>query len=257
MSLFLLLAGWLVLLVVATEACRRAPPIVMVGFWLLVPLALLPSWLNIAEQAGWTWFLWAKTYSVTTAIVWLSVCRAWHHQLPTAAIQWTLYLFLGLNIFEAAAKDLSTGNALNAVAGALLVATMGWPSGVSVEPEGRHDLVFSLGGLWVLAYTVWNATFVYCNWSALVWGQHMAVLGAALVLGATSGWDRWFQARTFTLGLHIIAYDTFFFQIRKVSGTSALYSETVSTGLQVVSLVVVATLLAVDVYRKRTDGATS
>ena len=90
-----------VILCIASEAMRRLPPKWGLAFWLIVPLALLPHFLNVsASHGGWSWFLWAKIYSVTLTLAWIMFCRMATEKIPKLAVQLSLFIAIGLNIID-------------------------------------------------------------------------------------------------------------------------------------------------------------
>jgi hypothetical protein len=254
MTLALMIVGWLVTLLVAAEACRRAPPKLMAVFWFVAPLALLPLWLSTSLEHDWPGFLWVKAFSVTLGVTWISVCRGWADRLPAWAIRWPIFLILVVNVLEAVGQDLREGTVLNAIAGMLLVLTVAPPSRIEVAPEGLRDLRFHLGVPWILAYGVWNAALLYGSFEGIVFGHHVAILGAALAIAIATGWSNWFQARAFTLGVHMVAYCTFYLPLREGFNTGALYSDAMRDRVHVASLVFVSCLLGYEVLRRWRQG---
>ena len=66
-----------VFLVLGAIGAFRLPPVLATVLWVTVPLALMPVWLETAREYEWSWFLWAKTWTLVLACAWASVCCAW------------------------------------------------------------------------------------------------------------------------------------------------------------------------------------
>ncbi len=164
--------------------------------------------------------------------------------------------FLAINMLEATAMDASHGYAINALAGFLLIAASlpALGSAAIDARKGWNIVTYHLPWTWLLGYSLWNACFVYLNWAGYAFGQHVAVLGAALAVAILLGRQTWLHARALSLGLHLIVYDTFFPTFRRDFDTSSWQHPTVMAWFQLASLgLAIATCVLT--LRRRRDPA--
>ncbi len=179
---------------------------------------LLPYWvLSIAIEE---WFIWVKAFSVISGIILLSLFRTTKLG-NTKLCQWAIYLFLVINIFEAVAKDLLTGNIinyLNAAVGILLIATLNKIDSIYIDTkEGYRDLHWgSMTVPWIIVYTLWNLIFIYLNFGLQGSLMHISVLASALLVLFIDR-ERWLQARVFTLGMYFIILHFFPYLISPIN----------------------------------------
>ncbi len=244
LSLFVfLLAGALIIL--RQPACW--PPC---SGW-RCPLALTTVWRDNAAAGNWTWFLWVKTWSGALACAWFSLCVAWS-KISTRLAAATMWAFLALNIAEAVAKDALEGHWLNALAGALLIAAV-LPAAGARSVVRRMDvrvIAYDLPWIWILGYTVWNSCFTYLFWHGYPFGQHLAVVGAALALALILGRMAWLHERALTLGLYLVVYNSFAAQFGHNFDTSPWQHPTLTILFQIASLGVAIAACAV-LWRQR------
>jgi hypothetical protein len=182
------------------------------GLWVaavvyfVLPAALTAYWLRVNDFGP---FPWIKVYTVLFCACYGSVFRFTALGQRRSARS-AIIVLLGLNILEAATLGLIEGgfaNVLNACAALVLIAALPRSAdAVQVVGPGR-DLHLDVSRLWVVGYTVWNWAFVYLNYPQYT-GHHVAVLGAALLVGGINP-KRWVQARAYTLGGYFIALTTF------------------------------------------------
>ncbi|MEL7224496.1 MAG: DUF5692 family protein, partial [Cyanobacteria bacterium J06576_12] len=211
LTMILITVVYFLIACIASEIMRRLPPQWGLAFWLVVPLVLLPHFLNVsASQETWTWFLWAKLYSISASVVWIMICRIASVKIPKQAIQLPLFFALGLNILEAVAVDILSGYFFNAIAGILLILTMGPANRFSIDNNRWRDFLYNPGKAWIIAYTIWNFVFIYYSFKGTVAIQHIALLAAPLVMAVVTGWKRYLQSRAFILGIHFMAYASAF-----------------------------------------------
>jgi hypothetical protein len=249
------IAALLMFLIGGGAAIRRLPAAWQALTWVAVPALLLPLWLQLGATHHWSWFLWAKTWSVVLACAWFALCAARPGiQRPVVAV--TVQLFLGLNILEAVVMDWSRGATANAIAGLVLIASLALIRAPRVEARaGRPEIVFELGWSWIASYTVWNACFVYGSFTH-AFGQHLAVLAAALVPAIRRGQASWLTARATSLGLYLVVYDSLFGYFRYGFDTASWKHPAVITGFGWVSLVS-ALVAAVALTRARLNPSPS
>jgi hypothetical protein len=189
------------------ELMRNAGPWVTAGLYLVLPLTLSTYWLQVNDFGL---FPWIKVYTVLFCACYGSMLRFTSLGQRRSA-RGAVTVLLGLNILEAVALSLLEGglaNVLNSAAALVLIAALPRNAdAVRVVATKRRDLHLDVSRLWVVGYTVWNWVFVYLNYPQYT-GHHVAVLGAALVVGVIDP-TRWVQARAYTLGGYFIAVTTF------------------------------------------------
>ncbi len=186
---------------------RRGGLWVAIAVYFVLPAACTAYWLR-ANDFGL--FPWIKVYTVLFCACYGSVLR--YTSLGERRVaRWGIIVLLALNILEAVIVDVIEGglaNVVNAVAGLVLVVTLPRSAdAVRVVRAEYRDLHLGVSRTWVVGYTVWNWAFVYLNYPQYT-GHHIAVLSAALVVGAVDP-RRWVQARAYTLGAYFIAITTF------------------------------------------------
>jgi Family of unknown function (DUF5692) len=196
-----------ILLIVLNELSRRYK-YVSILLYCIIPIAFLPIWMNSDISL---WFKWAKLFSPIIASVWFIVVS--HTKLGTK--NWAKFLvaaILIINIFEAVAQDFSVGflpNILNALGGILSIITLSrWKAIGPDNSKERDSLWPGMTLFWIVAYDIWNITFVYLNFPDLV-TINVAVLLACTLPAIFIKKGTWLQARAFTLSIFMIYYFTF------------------------------------------------
>jgi hypothetical protein len=228
------------LLFVAQEVLRRAGRWVLWGAFLALPAALTPYWVRVNEIGT---FPWIKLYTLLVSVCWFTALRfsALGDRPRARAV---VALLLAVNVVEAAALDLlgrGPAHLLNGVAGLLLVATLPRAAGtVRIDAaRGRRDLHCNgIGRAWVVAFSVWNGTFVYLNYPQLA-GHQAAVLASGLIVAALDP-RRWLQARAYTLGADLIVQATFCTALIAWADTSSWSDPGVELGAAATALVLVS-----------------
>jgi hypothetical protein len=203
---FLLSLGLLALLLPVNELARRFKW-AAIAFFFILPIAMIPVWLSSGIE---DWFRWVKLISVVLACVLLCLMR----YTPIGGKVWArtaIMLVLAANILEACIQDAISGapwNWLNAAAGLLSILSLtGWRK-IACDASGERDIIWSgLDWAYVIAYTVWNWTFVYFNFPEYAF-VHAAVLLAPIIMNARKG-GTWGQTRAFTLATWMMLEFTF------------------------------------------------
>ncbi len=176
-------------------------------FFGILPLVLIPLWLNsnIAH-----WFRWVKLYSVAFAALWFTFIRF----TKLGNFKFARFIaaaFLCVNIFEAVTQDFTLGylpNVLNAFAGLLNIITLAYWSEIHADDTKFKDMVWpKMTLLWIIAYDIWNWTFVYLNFPGHASFHFMVLLACTLPVLNKHG--VWLQARAFTLGCWMMYLFTF------------------------------------------------
>ncbi len=196
-------------LVVTQEIFHRYPKFSLV-FFIITSIILFPCWILLIGVADW--FAWLKVFSIASGIIVLSLFRVTRLG-DTKLLQWTVFVFLVVNILEAVMKDVATGgiaNYFNALAGILLIVTLNKINTIHIDTRGGYrDLHWSSMTLaWIIGYTIWNWVFVYFNFGFQSSLAHIAVLASALIVGFIDK-ERWLQARVFTLGTYFVMLGTY------------------------------------------------
>ncbi|MFT5879431.1 MAG: hypothetical protein ACI86X_000534 [Moritella sp.] len=201
------LFGFFLLLVLLNELSRRYK-YVSILLYCVIPIAFLPMWM---DNGITLWFKWAKLYSPIIATVWFIVVS--HTKLGSK--NWAKFLvaaILIINIFEAVGQDFSIGflpNTLNALGGILSIITLSRWKEIGPDNSKERDTLWpGMTLFWIIAYDIWNITFVYLNFPDLV-VINIAVLLACTLPAIYIKKGTWLQARAFTLSLFMIYYFTF------------------------------------------------
>lgn len=214
------MTGYIVILLLLVEGMRRAPRIS--GILWILSLCTFPLWIENLDG----WFRWAKTVSVLipTAIVVGGARIAWlYKENPNSVLKFfrgdwvlkVLYAVLFLNIAEATAKDLVTGNYFNFVCGVILCITIPFPRYKNgkrmywvVGKDKPNDLLFYSTAAWNFLYTTWNLAFVYGE-NAGYFASSFCILMAAELYPILKGRpELYIIARVYTLAFHIFVRAT-------------------------------------------------
>ncbi len=144
---------------VLTELVRRGGFAVSLLVFLALPLGLALSWPALGLNP--TGFEYVKVFSVAFGALFISGLR-WMGWVEIRALRIVAFLILFINILEAMVTETFSDTYINVIAGGLLLLTQALPHRMRVAPDDadRH-LRYDLGLDWVLAYSLWNFTFVY------------------------------------------------------------------------------------------------
>ena len=191
------------------EAFRRAGKWLAWGAFLLLPILLTPHWVRINSEVGV--FLWVKLYTILFGVCWITGLR----YTSLGRERWPLLgvlVLLVINVLEAVVQDLVSGTLahyLVALSGVLLLLSLPRRAhAIRIDENPSQDLVYhDMTRSWIMAYSLWNAAFVYLNFP-IVAGHHLAVLGAAFAVGMYDP-RRWLMARAYTLAFDMLLLATF------------------------------------------------
>lgn len=222
----------------ANEVCRRVKVAPYIVFFAL-PIVLIPVFMTSGFDSV---FRWVKMYSAVVGAVFFTLVR--FHGLDKH--QWARFVvafILGFNILEACTQDFSSGhlaNYLNAFAGVLNTITISRWAGIRRDNEAPHDMLWpgmTVG--WILAYDIWNFTFVYLNF------PNTALFTLVLVTAPTLAAmfvkkGTWMQARAYTLAIYMM----YIFSLKHFAehflnlqfSVPLLRSESIALGLAVLSV---------------------
>lgn len=187
---------------VGNEVCRRyklAPYVV----YFVLPIVLIPVFLHSGFDSV---FRWTKLYSAIIGCVFFTLFRFnGLNRFRWAKI--TVAAILAVNILEACTQDFTAGqlpNILNATAGILNIVTISRWMGIRRDDAPPHDMLWpgmTVG--WILAYDIWNITFVYLNFPNTVLFTFVILLAPTLAaLFIKKG--TWMQARAYALGIYML-----------------------------------------------------
>lgn len=216
------MSAYIVLLLLMIEFMRKNLKIATV-FWFLT-LLTFPLWPNQLDG----WFRWAKTLSVLlpTAIFvglgrWSNLKQStnWLRHFKKDWLLWVLYGVLFLNIAEATAKDLVSGNYFNGISGIILCATIPFlkmhgsaKKHWTFSKDKKVDLLVYTSPAWNFLYTTWNLAFVFGENAGFFASSFCILLAAELYPLIKRRPELYITARIFTLATHILiraTYDVF------------------------------------------------
>ncbi|MBF0188102.1 MAG: hypothetical protein HQL50_09255 [Magnetococcales bacterium] len=188
--------------------------------WLVLPIVVACLW-AISDSALVNMFSYIKFVSVIAACLMVAAMRfkGWcdHHWARVI-----MYLILFINICEGVGfeiLDITTGGPerhyggfiFNAMAGILILLTQAYPRLMQIDSSHpNRPLMYDLGLPWILAYMLWNITFIYgCNAPGEPAGQ-WAATGIAhlatpfLLMMWRKRIDLWFHARVISLTIYVV-----------------------------------------------------
>ena len=201
--IWLWIIGVIAIIAALTEALRRG------GWWLSVavfgvlPLILAGLWPRLGLEP--TAFEYIKVFSVSWGALYISALR-FRGLVRLSWARTVAFLILFVNILEAMVTETFSHTYINPVAGGFLLLSQALPRLMRVEEnDPQQDLRYDLGLDWVLAYTLWNFTFIYGTgpageppgeWSAFAL-THLIV--PLLLMRGDAG--RYIQFRAYALSL--------------------------------------------------------
>lgn len=148
------------ILFLGNELCRRSKVSNYILFFIL-PIALIPLWKNAGYDS---WFRWIKLYSAVAGVIIFTLFR-FHGFDKYKLMKYAVAGILMINIAEACTQDFSTGrlpNILNGIAGILNLISLSRIMGIKRDPQAPNDMLWpGMTIFWILAYDIWNVTFIY------------------------------------------------------------------------------------------------
>lgn len=191
---------------------------VLFYFVVPVPLTFL-VWIHTGTDPANTdintWFHWVKLYSVIAAVIGFTLMRF----TALGENRWMKFFpvfILAINIFEAVLRDFQLGadgggafHWMNGLAGIFSAVTLcGW-SGIFIDKANKRDLLWpDMTLYWIIAYDVWNFTYIYnCVPEHAFYG--LAVLLACTLPALFIKKGTWVQARALTLAAWMMYIFTF------------------------------------------------
>jgi hypothetical protein len=191
---------------------------VLFYFVIPIPLTFL-VWIHTGTDPANTdintWFHWVKLYSVLIAVVGFTLMRF----TSLGENKWMKFFpafILFINILEAVLRDFELGAAgggifhwMNGIAGVFSAITLCGMSGVFIDTKHKRDLLWpDMTLFWIIAYDVWNFTYIYnCVPEHAFYG--LAVLLACTIPAVFIKKGTWVQARALTLAAWMMYIFTF------------------------------------------------
>ena len=220
MSVFLWIVLAIIIVSLITHQISRSPLIVALIFFLVFPIGLSIYW-TVAGIDAYL-FQYAKVYSVSLGALLVTALR-YKNWINFSWLRLLGYLLLIINILEAMLTEAAGGGIINVIAGSLLILCQAFPNQIFIDPEDKsRHLRYALGTGWIIAYTIWDFTFVYgltapngfTGESAAFAICHLAV---PLLLMGQSG-NLYMQARVYSLSLFMMVriswpYEPFVFLV--------------------------------------------
>jgi hypothetical protein len=216
--------GMLIALIALNELARL-DRWVSVAMFIGLPLVLTVTvWPTTAAGAGW--FPWVKTYSALAGAVGFMAIRFIPGLEKNRAALCFPALILAVNIAEAVAREFqismdpssvdALGNApgpwntINAVAGIINILTItGW-FGIILSKDKKRDMVWpDMLWFWILAYDLWNMTYVYNTLRDGAIYAGFSLLLACTIPAFMIKKGAWLQHRAQTLALFMMFWQTF------------------------------------------------
>lgn len=190
------------LVFLGNELCRKYKPAPYIVFFVL-PIVLIPLFMHSGFDSV---FRWTKLYSAVVGCVFFTLFRFngldRHHWAKVAVA-----LILAVNILEACTQDFTSGSlpiVLNGVAGLLNILTISRWLGIQRDTSPPHDMLWpGMTVAWIVAYDIWNITFVYLNFPNTVLFTAMILLAPTLAAMFVKK-GTWMQARAYALGIYMI-----------------------------------------------------
>jgi len=212
--------GVLIGLLAINELSRRSK-VVSVVIYILVPVVFtFTIWMNSSsDTTEGNWFAWVKTYSALAGVIGFMALRYFKKLQTNKYMLFFPALILGINILEAVIRDFEVAslngvienglllqggpwNIINGIAGILSVITMtGWV-GIKVAKNKNQDMVWpDQLWFWVIAYGIWNMSYVYNCIPERSFYAGVALVGASTFAAFVGSRGVWLQHRAQTLAL--------------------------------------------------------
>lgn len=187
----------IIFLITINELSRKSKKLSYVLYF-IIPIVFIPIFIN----SGIThWFRWVKLYSAILGAAWFTLIRF----TKLGEKKWARFIaaaILCLNIGEACMQDFSMGylpNVLNAIGGVLNIVVLSRWSAITPDNTKTKDMVWpGMTTFWIIAYDIWNITFVYLNFPEHA-SYHLMVLLSCTIPALFIKKGTWLQARAFTL----------------------------------------------------------
>lgn len=230
---------------------------ISLAIFLVLPMIMTFFWVSQDSEIV-SWFFWVKVYSALAGSLIYMVVRFTDYPLKNPKYLLLIPGILAINILEAVVREfqvvmagfhgivdgayyISGGwNYVNAIAGILNILLLcGWVGIKRKERKNRVDMVWpDLGSFYIVAYAVWNISYVYsCSPNNALYSGF--ALNLAPIIPAFF-WAKgtWMQNRAHTLSVWMILIMTFpsLFTAGSVLQASLSYNPTANWALAIGSL---------------------
>jgi hypothetical protein len=247
----------------------RASKLGSIAIFMVIPVLLTPVWLMMDSEIT-SWFTWVKVYSALAGSIIYMVIRFtdYHKKHP-----WYLILvpgILALNILEAVIREFQVGilgfhgmvdgmqyisggwNYVNGAAGILnILLICGW-TGIFASSGKKKDMLWpDQTRLWIIAYGVWNISYVYSCAPGNAFYSGVALNISATIPALFWAKGTWMQNRAATLSFWMMWVMTmpYFFAIGSTFNVSVSYNPAANWSIALLSLALNVTLAVWQVYR--------
>lgn len=191
------------LMFIGNELCRKYKYFNHFLF-IAVPVVLTPLvWMDAGFDS---WFRWVKVYSAIAGSL-IFMAYRFHGLNRFPVVNFAVAGILAINIAEAVTQDFTTAqlpNIINGIAGVLNILTISHIMGIKRDENSPHDMLWpGMTIFWILAYDIWNVTFVYINFPNTVFNT-LAVIAAPTIAAIFVKKGTWLQARANTLSIYMM-----------------------------------------------------
>ena len=262
---------WFIVLVahLGLNEIVRASKLGSIVIFMVIPVLLTPVWLMMDSEIT-SWFTWIKVYSALAGSIIYMVIRFtdYHKKHP-----WYLVLvpgILALNILEAVIREFQVGilgfhgmvdgmqyisggwNYVNGAAGILnILLICGW-TGIFASSGRKKDMLWpDQTRLWIIAYGVWNISYVYSCAPGNAFYSGVALNISATIPALLWAKGTWMQNRAATLSFWMMWVMTmpYFFAIGSTFNVSVSYNPAANWSIAILSLALNVILAVWQVYR--------
>ena len=263
---------WFVVLgiLIGLNELVRLSKAVSIAAFMVIPAILTILWLVRGGNEITSWFTWVKVYSALTGSIIYMVIRFTNYHKKH---KWYINLvpaILAINILEAAVRELQVGiagfngmvdgmyyisggwNYANAVAGVLnMLLVCGWVGIVGTSGKRKDMLWPDQTLLYIVAYGVWNISYVYSCAPGNSFYSGIALNIAATIPALFWAKGTWMQTRAHTLSFWMMWVMTFpyFFAVGSTFNVKVSYNPAANWTLALASLALNVTLAVWQVYR--------
>jgi hypothetical protein len=243
---------------------------VSVTMFMVLPALLTILWLVRGKNEITSWFTWVKVYSALAgSLIYMVIRFTDYHKKH----KWYINLvpaILAVNILEAAVRELQVGiagfngmvdgmyyisggwNYANAAAGILnMLLICGWVGIIGTNGKRKDMLWKDQTLLYIIAYGVWNISYVYSCAPGNSFYSGIALNIAATIPALFWAKGTWMQTRAHTLCFWMMWVMTFpyFFAVGSTFNVKVSYNPAANWTLALASLVLNVILAVWQVYR--------
>ena len=241
-----------------------------ITMFMVLPALLTILWLVRGKNEITSWFTWVKVYSALAgSLIYMVIRFTEYHKKH----KWYINLvpaILAINILEAAVRELQVGiagfngmvdgmyyisggwNYANAVAGILnMLLICGWVGIIGTTGKRKDMLWKDQTLLYIIAYGVWNISYVYSCAPGNSFYSGIALNIAATIPALFWAKGTWMQTRAHTLCFWMMWVMTFpyFFAVGSTFNVKVSYNPAANWTLALASLALNVILAIWQVYR--------